>query len=65
MQPQRLYIEIPRDTWEQVKKLADAERRPPRYQVEHLVIKALRARKGDQAHQATKQNWHSVPTPCR
>ena len=53
MQPQRLYIEIPRDTWEQVKKLADAERRPPRYQVEHLVIEALRARKGDQAHQAT------------
>jgi hypothetical protein len=48
MTPQRLYIEIPKDTWEKVKELADAERRPPRYQVEHLVIEALRARQVDQ-----------------
>jgi hypothetical protein len=48
MQPQRLYIKIPRDTWEQVKKLADAERRPPRYQVEHLVIQALQERRQQQ-----------------
>jgi hypothetical protein len=44
----RLQIILPTETWEQIKELADAERRPPRYQVEHLVIETLRARKADQ-----------------
>ena len=45
----RLQISLPMETWEQVKKLADDERRPPRYQIEHLVIEALRARQVDKS----------------
>jgi hypothetical protein len=44
----KLQISLPPEAWQQVIQLADAERRPPRYQVGHLVIEALRARKADQ-----------------
>jgi predicted transcriptional regulator len=45
----RLQISLPTETWERVKELADAERRPPKYQVEHLIIEALRTRQEEQA----------------
>jgi hypothetical protein len=44
----RLQINIPEEAWERVKKLATSECRPPRYQLEHLILEALRTRQKDQ-----------------
>jgi hypothetical protein len=49
MKPQRLYIEVPRDTWEQVKGLAYVDRRSPRQQIEYLVICAVKGKCSEDA----------------
>jgi hypothetical protein len=38
----KLQISLPPDTWEQVKELAQGDRRSPRQQIEYLVIRAVK-----------------------
>jgi hypothetical protein len=38
----RLQISLPRDTWEEILKLAQEDRRSPRQQIEYLVICAAK-----------------------
>lgn len=51
----KLQISLPTETWNQIIELADEERRPPKYQIEHLVIEALRARRADTAPSEVKE----------
>jgi hypothetical protein len=38
----RIQISLPPETWEAVKEMARTDRRPPRQQVEYLVIQATK-----------------------
>jgi hypothetical protein len=40
----RLQISLPPETWEAVKEMARAARRPPRQQIEYLVIRAVKGK---------------------
>lgn len=45
----RLQISLPQEMWEKVRQLAELERRPPRNQIEHFIVEAVKRRPAEAA----------------